>query len=931
MARKSNGGRIGRGIVGRERELARIGELLAGEAGGSPLLIAVGEPGTGKSTLLDAAAEEAARRGLRVLRVRGDEGEAELAFAGLHQLLGPVLDGADELPDRQRAALRGAFGLGPTGTDSGAERPEPLLIRLAALTLLSETAYRQPLFVVVDDAQWLDAGSLDTLAFVSRRLADEPVAVLVGARAGFVPGRFGAGFPLMPVPPLPDEAADRLLDLQPEPPAGRLRARIRQQAGGNPLALIELARATAGLPDAWPEEPSGALPLTGRLERIFAARLSELPEATRRALLLVAAAGEADLSAALVAVAATAPDGGLDVWGPAEEAGLVRLDSGHIRFRHPLVRSALYQSAPFAARRQAHLTLAEALDGSPDRRAWHGAAATLTPDEEIAGALVATADRARRRGGYHAAAAALERAAELSPAPDAQARRLVGAATMAMFAGRPRWVETITAKAVAATDDPALLAEASTLAGWALAVTPRHTACLDILLPLAESTAATAPDQALSALSTAATVVYNSGDETFRRTALRIAASAGAEAGTPADRLWARVGCDPFTGREGHLELLRCAAADPHAPLADLVMLGAAAMTLDETDLAVRLFGRAMDHLRRTTTAGTNATLAQALSYAQYDSGAWVAAGATAEDACRVATENGLEMAAASAGCLSAVLSAVRGDTHQARGRLAEAVAGIDLSRSRGLDMRARIVLGVAAKADGDYPAAYEQVRGLFTGGPDPLPVHYHVSYYGIADLAAAAVRAHREDDARQVLDAMERRLRGRMSVRLTLLAHRARALLSAPSDSEPYLLAALADPAGDQWPFERAQARLDYAEWLRRRRRTGEARPLLAQALTAFERLGAQPWVIRATAELRACGVTVPPGEAAVSGVRELTAQQLQIVRLAAEGLTNREIGERLLLSPRTIGFHLYQAFPKLRVTTRSQLRKALDGFVDG
>ncbi|WP_327348132.1 helix-turn-helix transcriptional regulator [Streptomyces europaeiscabiei] len=940
MGRGFEVGRAGRGIVGRDGELARVGELLAGETGAGRLLIAVGEPGAGKSTLLDAAAEEAGRCGLRVLRVRGDEGEAELAFAGLHQLLRPVLDGARELPDRQRAALLGAFGLATAGPGFSEERPEPLLIHLATLTLLSDAAYRQPLFVVVDDAQWLDGGSLDTFAFVSRRLSEEPVAVLVGARTDQVPAQFGAEFGRLTVPPLPEEAADRLLDLQPEPPAGRVRAQILEQAGGNPLALVELARATAGVPGrpgepgvrpALPDWSLGVLPLTARLEQIFAVRLSELPEATRRTLLLVAAAGDPDLPAALVAASATVPDGGLDVWLPAEAAGLIRLDSGHISFRHPLVRSAVYQAAPFTARREAHLALAEALAGSPDRQAWHLAAATLVPDEEIATALVATADRARRRGGYHAAAAALERAAQLSPAPEMQARRLVDAATMAMFAGRPRWVEEITARAAAATDDAGLLAEASLRAGWALAVTTRHAASLGYLLPIAESTAKTDPDRAIDALSTATHVIYNSGDDTYRQAALRIAASIGTEAGTEGDRLWAWVGSDPFGSRDERLRLLRRAAAVPDRPLTELVLLGAAAWALDETDTAVRLWGAALDHLRRSTTAGTNATVAQAMALAQYETGAWEAARSMSENARRVAVESGLEMAAAASGCVRAMLFAMRGDTDRARGTLAEVLAGIDLSRSGGLDARARILLGAAAGIDGNYAAAYEELRGLFTAGPDPLPLHYHIAYYGIADLAAAAVRAHRQDDARQVVDAVERRLSGRMSVRLAALLHRARALLSAPSDAERHFLAALADPAGDQWPFERAQTRLDHAEWLRRQRRTGEARPVLAQALAVFERLGARPWITRTVSELRACGVSAPNAERAASGSGELTAQQLQIARLAAAGLTNREIGERLLLSPRTIGFHLYQAFPKLAVSTRSQLREALDGIGDG
>ncbi|MEV6110175.1 AAA family ATPase [Streptomyces sp. NPDC051940] len=951
MARGFDTDPEGGGIVGREQQLARIRAFLAGDAPDPDrLLLVAGEPGAGKTTLLDAAVAAAGGRGLRVLRARGDQSEAELAFAGLHQLLRPVLEEAHDLPGRQRAALWAAFGLdtdealGATdeaapgtadeeaagATDEAApgaaENPaEPLLIRLAALTLLSDAAARRPLCLVVDDAHWLDDGSLDTLAFVARRLADEPIRVLAAARTGAVPDRLAAPAVRMDVPPLADDPAGLLLDRQPQPPAGELRERILRQAAGSPLALVELARSTAGLGDAPPDGAAGNLPLSARLEQVFAARLTGLPAATRRVLLLVAAAGDADLPAALTAAGAL-PGGEAAPWGPAEDAGLVRLASGRIGFRHPLMRSAVYQTATFQERRAAHLALADALHGSPDRRAWHLAAATLAPDEDIAGLLAATADRARRRGGYHAAAAALERAAMLTPDPECHARRLVDAASMAMYAGRPRWVEAITAKAVAATDDPHLLAEASLRAGWALAVTTRHAACLDFLLPIAEAAADTAPDQALAALSTAATVVYHAGDETYRRRALRIARTIGERGGTGAPWLWTWIACDPFTDRAERLRLLRETAQAPGLTLPELVTLGAAAWALDETDLAVRVLGGAMDHLRSTTTAGTNATVAQALALSQFESGAWDAAGETAREAYGTAAESGLEMAATSAGFLEAMLYAVRGDTAGARGRLDAVRAGADLSRSRGHDVRIRLVLATAATVDADYAGAYEHLRGLFGEGPDPAPAHYHYAYMGLADLAAAAERTGCTDDAREIVEAAERRLGDGMSPRLRQLTRRARALLSPIGEAERHFTAALDGTAGDQWPFERAQARLDYAEWLRRRRRTAEARRLLAQALTVFERLDARPWISRTRAELRACGVTAPPGERAAGGVGELTAQELQIARLAAEGLTNRAIGERLLLSPRTIGYHLYQVFPKLGVTSRAQLRGALE-----
>lgn len=963
--------------VGRNAELSRIGELLDTE-GGTRVLVAVGDPGSGKSTLLDAAAERAGHAGTRVLRVRGSESEGELAFAGLHQLLLPLLDGVRELPSRQRAELLGAFGLedGPGAVSGGvsgglsdggpgdaaapgagedrAGRPHRLLLSVAALTLLSDAAAHRPLLVVVDDAHWLDACSLDVLAFVARRLEGEPITMLVGARTEAVPPAFERDFAILPVEPLDEVAASRLLDLQPRPPAGRLRTRVLELAAGNPLALVELARAVADDPAAGRELwVADGLPLTARLERMFAAQLSELPTATREVLLLAAAADGADLSA----VIAAGPDRGrperaLEAWRPAERAGLVRLDGDLVRFRHPLVRSAVYRTADLAARHAAHLALAEALTADPDRRAWHLAAATVTPDEEVAAALEATADRARRRGGYSAAAAGLERAARLSPDPEQQARRLVAAAEMAMYAGHPRWVGEMSARAAALTEDPAVRAEASVRAGWALAVTTRHTASLGFLLPVAEAAAEKNPALALDALSTATTPAYNSGDPALRGEIIRIAAlvpppelsgdaagsaTAGsapaddATTGFATDCVWIAAGTEPFAARDRTLPLLRRAAALPGLRMPHMAILGAAAWVLDETPDAVRLLGQVMDHLRRTDTSGANATVAGALALAHYESGAWTTAGALADEALSAAAGAGLEIVVAGAPILVATIQALRGDGEGARRRVADATAGLDLDNSLTLYARARTALGLAAVADGDHQAAYDQFRALFRDDPaapgSPAPAHYHSSYYGIADLAACAVRAGRTDDARVVLQAAVRRLGGDVSVRLDALLHRARALLAEPDDAEPHFLTALADPAGDRWPFERARTRLDYAEWLRRRRRVSEARPMLAAALDVFQRLGARPWADRAQAELRAAGVLSLPGERPppCDALAELTPQQRQIVQLAAAGHTNREIGERLFLSPRTVGFHLYRIFPKLGITARAQLRDVL------
>ncbi|MGW1029614.1 AAA family ATPase [Streptomyces sp. NPDC002577] len=907
-------------ILGRDREMSRISQLVdAADGRGPKVLVLIGEPGAGKSTLVDWAASRAVARGRRVLRVRGCEGEKDLGFAGVHQLLGPVLTGLDGLPPRQRDALRCAFGMDQA---DGSQAPDPLSIRVAVLTLLSEAATERPLLIVVDDAQWLDVGSLDVLAFVARRLEDEPAALLLAARDEAVPVRFDRDFPYLTAGPLDRAAAGLLLDAQPHPPRGRVRSRILQQAAGNPLALIELTRAFAKDPGSHEAGSSGSLPLTARLEQIFAADLPSLPDTTRQVLLLAAAAGTAHLSDVLHAAPGL---NGPEVWRPAEEAGLVRVEGGQVRLRHPLVRSAIYQAASFRERREAHLALAAALAHEPDRRAWHLAAAALGPDEEVAAALADTAERSQYRGGHAAAAAALERAAELTPEPEQRARRLLAAATSAMFAGHPQWVGEIAAQVGSLTDDPQLLAEASLRAGWSLAVTLRHDDSLAFLLPVAESMATPAPALALSALGTAATPAYNSGDPSYRNELQRIS---GLIAPQPdeTDRVWPRAAGHPFTDRERVLTSMTHAVdAMPDDSLSALVSLGASAWILDETDDAVRLLGQAMDQLRRAATAGANCTVAQALALAQFESGAWNAAQSAADDALWMATEAGADNVTVGSPILQATLRAARGDHTGARTQADDAVRGRDLRKSRSLYVRYRHALGLAALAEGDHTTAYEQLRRVFTRDPHPAPVHYHASLYYLADLAAAAVRAGQTDDARTVLHAAEKSLDESRSARLDAVMQRASALLSDPDDAEPRFRAALGDPGNARWPFEYACAHLDFAEWLRRRRRTAEARPLLGTALDIFERLDARPWIERTTAELRAAGVAVA-ASAAPDAVADLTPQELQIAQLAAGGLTNRDIGARLHLSPRTIGFHLHKIFPKLGITGRTQLRDALD-----
>ncbi|MEU8732248.1 AAA family ATPase [Streptomyces tendae] len=898
-------------VLGRETETADLMRRVADGRSRSAVLVVEGEPGVGKSALLDLAVRRTHGAGHRVLRAVGSESEQHLAFAGLHQLLRPVLGDLDTLPARQRSSLGAALGLADP-----AAPPEALLVGLAVLTLVSDLAEPAPLLVVVDDAQWIDRASLDVLAFVARRMDSEPVTLLMGVRAAAVLPGFDKGYERLVIGPLSADAAKRLLDEQPGRPTGRTRARILQEAAGNPLALVELARAAAsGQPQGAGRE--GPLPVTDRLEGVFARHLRHLPDTTRRALLLLAATDAADAPAA----ARGLPEAADTVWAPAERAGLVRRDSSGVSFRHPLVRSAVYHAAPFEERRSAHLALAGLLGEEPDRRAWHLAAATVRPDAQVAAALLETAGRARRRGGHAAAAAALERAAHLSPRRADQARLLADAAGAAVLTGQLGWVEHLAAEVGKRTDDPALISRAALATGQLMTVGAHHTAAFALLSRIAGEAADASSPHLLDALAAAAVVRYYSGEESQRQ---RIEALLSQVPDSPAGgalRAWTLAVSDP-TGAGASLapalpRLIAAAGDDAGS----LMALAVVAWLLDRTTLAARTFDEAFG--RWQALGPLPAGLACAAGWTYLEQGRWAEARSVAAEITEVASQAGLVHAEACARALDATVLALLGDPAEARRNAERALALVDPLESRSVAVFARRALGLAAVAEGDYDTAYAQFRAAFT--EDGAPVHYHVSPTVLAELAAAAVRGGRREPAAVLLERSARRLGTGPSVRASSLVERGRALLAEPEHAERHFRAALADEAGEQWPFERAQTRLDYGEWLRRRRRIAEARPLLTGALDTFRRLGARPWIERAKAELRAAGIEAD--SAAPGALTELTPQQQQIVRLAARGLTNREIGEKLFLSPRTVGSHLYRAFPKLGITARAQLRDTVDG----
>jgi DNA-binding CsgD family transcriptional regulator len=697
------------------------------------------------------------------------------------------------------------------------------------------------------------------------------------------------------------------------------------------MALIELAKVVADDPEAsrrWAAEP---LPLTDRLNAVLTSRFAALPGQAQAALLLAAVADGPDLRAA--ASHGAGPDA--RALTPAEQLGLVKVDRTGLQFSHPLVRAAIYHSAPFAQRAAAHRQLAEGLLGEPDRRAWHLAAAALQPDEQVASLLEATADQAQRRGGAAAAALAMERAAELSPDRADQARRLAAAASAAVPTGQGDWVQELARRALAITTDPGLRMTARHDAAWALAWSGRRTAALSALISLAEEASDDRPALAWDALGSAATVAFQSGTPASRQAVSRVLGRferqgpppPGAPGRAPgidvnALRLWIRASADPVGSRDQLLPDLRQLAGSPiEEP--SLWRIASAAWLLDETDLAITLLQDAMRRLRAPGVQGTSGGSLTVLGWAYIDTGRWDEALDAAAEAAGMAEANHMDLVAASADVITATVLALRGDSAAARRHAARALATVDPAECGLVAARAQRALGVAALADGSYLQAFTQLRALFS--EDGTPLHNYASYLGVADLAAAAVRAERRMEGCDVIEDALSRLDAAASARLEQLIARARGILADPGGAEAHFEKALADPAGDQWPFERAQLRLDYGEWLRRRRRINDAKAVLTQALATFQRLGARSWAQRAQAELRACGVAMTGAPSRPDALAELTPQQRQIVRLASDGLTDREIGERLFLSPRTVSSHLYRSYPKLGVGSRHQLRDVI------
>jgi DNA-binding CsgD family transcriptional regulator len=909
-------------LVGRERELHVLADLLDGVSDHGAALLVRGEAGVGKSALLASASAQARTRGMRVLAATGAQAETLLPFAGLHQLLHPLLDQADELPAAQRDALYAAFGMRDGVRDEQA--PNLFLIALATLELLSGAAEQTPLLVLVEDAQWLDSSTCDALAFVARRLESEPIVLLLAIREGVESALAETGLPDLQLEGLDDAAASALLDARAPELAPAVRERLLEEAAGNPLALLELPAALKAEQLGGTEPLPPWLPMTTRLERIFRERVSHLPEPTR-ALLLTAALDTGELTEALQA--ATLLQGAPvseEALGPAVAAGLAQVEDHLIRFRHPLVRSAIAQAAGSARLRAAHEALAIALAEEPERRVWHRAAAVVGYDDAVAHELEVAATRAARRGAQAVAVAALERAAALTRDPAERGGRLLQAVEWARDLGRPELVTQLLREVTTLELRP--LERAWLL--WFQEVYAEEGAWsgaerVRTFVELAErAEQAGDVERAVRTLYMVALRCYWSNpDAETRRLVLATAERLPVSPAHPM-LLWIFGLVAPVERGAIVLERLpRAAAAASGDHLAEFD-LGFAASAIGDCERSLELLTTATAGLRAQGAVGALGQALVSQAWTAICLGNWTVAATAAEEAARLAEETLQSNYVGVASLAQATVTAVRGDESRAEA-LAAGVERVLLAiGAYPLLALVQMARGLAALGLGRHAEAYEQLRRIF----DPTDLAYHpfVRWWAATDYLEAAVHSDHFEEARAVMAEMEALLEQTHSPLLQIALTYARPLLAEDEHAEALYQASLGEHLAN-WPFVRARLQLGYGGWLRRHRRTADCRAPLRAAVEVLDALGALPWAERARQELRASGEVRRPRTPDARD--QLSPQELQIAQLAAEGLSNREIGQRLYLSHRTVGSHLYRIFPKLGITSRAELHMALEG----
>ncbi|MGW8565406.1 helix-turn-helix transcriptional regulator [Isoptericola sp. NPDC055881] len=926
----------GPALIGRRRERERLSRLVASVRGGeSRALVLRAEAGLGKTVLLDEVAAQAT--GCRVLRAVGVESEMELALAGLQQLCAPVLEGLDSLPEPQSLALGVALGLrsGPA--------PDRFVLGLAVLSLFSHAAETRPLVCLVDDAQWLDQASAQVLAFVARRLVAESVGIVFAVREP-VDERFAAIEDLV-VSPLDDADARTLLaSVVAGPVDAAVRERIVAESRGNPLALVELRRGAGEF--AAPPAPHGRMGVSAQLEDAFRRRVERLPADTRRLLLVTAIEPVGDPTLVLAAAASL----GLDAaaFAPAIEENLLDLGA-RLRFRHPLVRSAVVAAEPAADRRAAHRAIAEATDPAldPDRRAWHLAESTLGFDEDVAAELVRSADRARVRGGVVAAASFHVRGAELTPDRTMRSRRMLMAAEDTLRAGSMQQAQRLVDRV-----EPELLnahqqARVDLVRGHVqFYVSPGRDGA-QLLLDAANRLAPFDGD--------AATVTYANA---FIAAVLAGSAARGTGIPEVAHGILATDATAPLSpGSRAAREALRglaVLALDGYGPAAPMLR---AALT------ALRSLDADTDEGDTDPMRGYGADVSQEVGAMRWlpltclvarvllDDATYADASAEFVDACQQDGAFSTLAMAMSEHYPILLMSGRIADAEELYGGLREIMAASDVPEGpdragwfaayRGDDAAkqessAAVARRVAERGEAQWRLSDVLHSGVLhnsraryaealaaTAGADGHPFDIGLAAWVLPEHVEAAVRAGVPEQGRPAAARLQEIAAATGTDWAVGLATRSAALLADDGDAEALYRTAIDALGRTRVGTAEARARLLFGEWLRRQNRRVEARDVLRQAHEQLVRFGAHAFAERAARELAATGEVVH--RSATGPVDELTAQERQIARLAATGSTNPEIGAQLFLSPRTVEWHLRKVFGKLGITSRRQLATAL------
>ncbi|MFD3406579.1 AAA family ATPase [Kribbella sp. NPDC058693] len=906
-------------LIGRETELVLVGALLDDDPGADRALLVSAEAGLGKTALLNTAAADAAASGARILRAEGVEFEAEVSFAGLNQALIPLIEEFGQLGELHRAALQAALGL--------AEGPPPdrLVVSNATLALLRQAAEHDPLLLVVDDLPWLDRSSAAVLGFVARRLTGSRVGLLAAARSDAKTFFDGTALPVLRMHPLTPDAASALLRRRYPMLAPGVRKRLLDVARGNPLALLELPAALTGRQREALQSLPTVLPLSGRLRALFEARVEGLTDAARNLLLLAALDGTGELAI----LQRASDDVELSGLGPAERAGLVQIeeDTHRLTFRHPLVRSAIVEVSTRNERYRAHRLLAGVLDAQPDRRAWHLAESTTGTDETVAGLLEQTARRVLGRGDPNGAVVRLTRAAELSPSAMDHRRRLVEAAYIAANMGSgledvARWLGEPTQGEL----DPLQSLQEATTGVLLLLNHEGHVAAAHRLMTAAIDGCGTTldaeDDRVLAAVFVLLLICGYSGRADHAEQLYRVLDRLGPAPPEDLD-LVARVFLDPVRTAPAILDRFDAAlrSLDHEPDPWRIRRLALAAGVLDRLTPYRTALLRVVDQSREAGAVTNFVALLMHICGDDVQTGRWDELDKLLDECLQLCDARGLGLYVPIFQFRKGLLTAARGEepaVHLANEMMRWAVA-------RGADRIAAYahhVLALSAIGRGDFETAFYHAAAI--SPPGTMAPYVHEAPNVCLDLVESAVRTHRHTEAASHVAVLLDLEVDRLSPRIAMLVH-ASAGLAADSDEvalEQFRQALdVADSA--RWPFDRARVRLVYGERLRRAHATGEARAELTAALDTFSRLRAEPWVTRATNEIRATGRTVPAGPATDRPV--LTAQEHEIAVLAAAGLTNKQIGEQLFLSHRTVSTHLYRIFPKLGVATRGALRDAL------